>query len=124
MLAVARHVVALVDDQVGVGVAITVASLTGITNCHWVAIVTWSTPFTEMSSVSLLALAPQNGTSLVTAHCEVIRLNREGAGAGSAGVVPVKAGSQHIAIFTHFTEITRTVVPAVITNASDVFTVV
>lgn len=128
MLAVARHVVALVEDQVGVGVAVTIASLTGITDGHRVAVVTWSTPLTQMSSVALLALAPQNGsssfTSSVTAHCEIIGGDGEGAGAGSAGVASVQAGSQHVAIFTHFTEIPCTVVPAVETNAGDVFTVV
>lgn len=44
VLAVARHVVALVEDQVRVRVAVAFTSLTGITNHHWVAIVTWSTP--------------------------------------------------------------------------------
>lgn len=44
VLAVARHIVALVEDQVGVRVTVTVASLTGVTNRHWVAIVAWSTP--------------------------------------------------------------------------------
>lgn len=44
VLAVARHVVALVEDQVRVRVTITVTPLTGITNGHRVAIVTWSTP--------------------------------------------------------------------------------
>ena len=44
MLAVARHVVALVEDQVRVGVAVAVASLTGAADHHWVAVVTWSTP--------------------------------------------------------------------------------
>lgn len=101
-----------------------------------------------MSSVALLALAPQNGsssfTSSVTAHCETGRTHTwesiseiihclptcrlqkqeqtglliggdgEGAGAGSAGVASVQAGSQHVAVFTHFTEIPCTVVPAVL----------
>lgn len=44
VLAVARHVMALIEDQVGVGVPVTVASLTGVTNRRWVTIVTWSTP--------------------------------------------------------------------------------
>lgn len=43
VLAVARHIVALIEDQVGVGVAVAVASLTGITNRYRVTIVTWST---------------------------------------------------------------------------------
>lgn len=124
MLAVARDVVALTEDQVGVGVAITVASLTGITNHHRVAVVTWSTPLTKMSSVALLALAPQNGTSSVTVHCEVIGWDRQGAGAGLAGVSSIQAESEHVTIFTHFTEITCTVVLAVSTNSSDVITVV
>lgn len=89
MLAVARHVVALVEDEVGVRVAITVASLTGITNRHRVAIITRSTPLTDMSSVALLALAAQSGTSSVTAHCKVIGGDREGAGAGSADVASI-----------------------------------
>lgn len=98
-----------------------------------------------MSSVALLTLAPQNGTSSVTVHCKTVQThrgkyfrhypllastvlwlqkqectglliggNREGAGTGSAGVASVQAGSQHIAIFTHFTEIPCTVVPAVL----------
>lgn len=120
----ARHIVAFIKDQVRVRVAVAVASLTEITNSHWVAIITWSTPLTEMSSVALLTLAPQNGTSSVTVHCKIIGGNREGAGTGSAGVASVQAGSQHIAIFTHFTEIPCTVVPAVFTNASDVIAVI
>lgn len=44
MLAVARHIVALVEDQVRVRVPVAVASLTGITNHHRVAIITRRTP--------------------------------------------------------------------------------
>lgn len=44
VLAVARHVVALVKDQVGVRVAVTVAPLTGAADDHWVAVVTGRTP--------------------------------------------------------------------------------
>lgn len=44
VLAVARHVVTLVEDQVRVGVAVAVASLTGITDHHWVAIKARRTP--------------------------------------------------------------------------------
>lgn len=40
--------------------------------------------------------------------------DREGAGTGPAGVASVQAGGQHVAIFTHFTEIPCTVVPAVL----------
>lgn len=58
MLAVARHIVALVENQVGVSVTIAVTPLTGTTSRHWAAIVTWSTPLTVISSVALLALAP------------------------------------------------------------------
>lgn len=57
--------------------------------------------------------------SLVAAHKQewtglLVRGDGEGAGAGSAGVTSAQAGGQHIAIFTHFTEITCTVVPAVL----------
>lgn len=55
---------------------------------------------------SVLWLQKQEQTGLL------IGGDGEGAGAGSAGVVSVQAGSQHVAIFTHFTEITCTVVPA------------
>lgn len=44
VLAVARHVVALVEDQVGVRVAVTLAPLTGAADDHWVAVVTGGTP--------------------------------------------------------------------------------
>ena len=44
VLAVARRIMALIENQVGVRVAVTVTPLTGIANCHWVAIVSWSTP--------------------------------------------------------------------------------
>lgn len=44
VLAVARHIVTLVENQVGVSVTIAVAPLTGTTSCHRAAIVTWSTP--------------------------------------------------------------------------------
>lgn len=44
VLAMARHIVAFIKDQVRVRVAVAVASLTEITNSHWVAIITWSTP--------------------------------------------------------------------------------
>lgn len=44
VLAVARHVVALVEDQVGVRVAVTVAPLTGAADNHWVAVVTGRAP--------------------------------------------------------------------------------
>lgn len=40
--------------------------------------------------------------------------DRQGAGTGSAGVVSIQAGGQHVAIFTHFTELPCTVVPAVL----------
>lgn len=40
--------------------------------------------------------------------------DREGAGTGSARVASVQTGSQRITIFTHFTEIPCTVVPAVL----------
>lgn len=115
---------ALVEDQVRVRVAIAVASFTGISNCHRVAIITWSTPFTEMSSIALLALAPQNGTSAVTVHCKVIGGSGEGTGTGPAGVAAMQAGDQHVAVLTHFTEISCTMVPAVFTNASDVIAVI
>lgn len=104
---------------------------------HW--------PLTVMSSVALLALAPQTSTSSVTVHCKAGRTQRkvfqrlhaacqhttfwlqtqeltglligrdwEGAGAGLAGVASILASSQHVAIFTHFTEITSTVVLAIL----------
>ena len=44
VLAVPRHVVALVEYQVWVGVAVTLTPLTGIADLHGVAIVTRSTP--------------------------------------------------------------------------------
>lgn len=44
VLAVSGHVVALVEDQVGVGVAVAVAALAGLTDGHGVAIETRSTP--------------------------------------------------------------------------------
>lgn len=84
----------------------------------------WSTPLTDLSGVALLALAPQKSTSFVTACCKVVGGDGEGAGAWSAGVASFQAASQHVAIFTHFTEVTCTVFPAVYTNASDVFAVV
>lgn len=44
----------------------------------------------------------------------LVRRDGEGAGAGSAGVASTQAGSQHVTIFTPFTEITCTVLPAVL----------
>lgn len=58
ILTEAGHVVALIEDVVGVRVTVTVAPLTGVTNHHGVAIETWSTSLTVMSSIALLALAP------------------------------------------------------------------
>lgn len=43
MLTVARYIVALIDNQVRVWVAIAVTSLTGVTDCCWVPIVTGGT---------------------------------------------------------------------------------
>lgn len=58
VLTEAGHVVAFIEDVVGVRVTVTVAPLTGVTNHHGVAIETWSTSLTVMSSIALLALAP------------------------------------------------------------------
>lgn len=44
----------------------------------------------------------------------LIGVDGEGAGAGWAGMLSVQAASEHVAIFTHFTEIPSTVVPAVL----------
>lgn len=44
----------------------------------------------------------------------LIGWDRQGAGAGLAGVSSIQAESEHVTIFTHFTEITCTVVLAVL----------
>lgn len=44
VLTVARYIVTLIDNEVGVWVAVAVTSPTGATDCHWVAVVTWGTP--------------------------------------------------------------------------------
>lgn len=52
VLALACHIVALVEDQVWVRVAVAVTSLTGIAYCQWVAIVTWCTPGWERRQIN------------------------------------------------------------------------
>lgn len=44
VLTVAGHIVALTEDQVGVGIAVTVTPLARVTNHHWVAVVSGCTP--------------------------------------------------------------------------------
>lgn len=56
----------------------------------------------------VLPLQKQKKTDLL------IGVDGEGAGAGWAGMLSVQAASEHVAIFTHFTEIPSTVVPAVL----------
>lgn len=52
VLAVARHVVALVENQVGVRITVAVAPFTGTTSCHWIAIVTWRTSGWEKRQIT------------------------------------------------------------------------
>lgn len=122
MLAATRHVVALVDDQVGVRVAVAVTPLAGVVDLKRIAMVTWSTPFTKMSGVALFALAAQDASSFVTAHCKVIGGDSKGAAARSAGVASVCA--EYVAVLTHLTEVPCAVISAFNTNTGDVLTVV
>lgn len=95
-------------------------------------------PFTEVSCVAVLALAPQNVSPSVTVHCKASQTfcvnysrnncqrtnlrqlssllvggNRERTSTGSAGIASKPRG-QRITIFTPFAEITCTVVPAIL----------
>lgn len=95
-----------------------------------------------MSRVTLLALAATTGTSPVTVYGKTVQTHvgkyvrlrpltdnllqkqertssliggdGEGAGTGSAGVTSVQADGFHVAVFTHLTEVTGAMVPAVL----------
>lgn len=79
VLAVACHVVALVEDQVRVWVAVTVASLAGIADHDRVAVVPWSTPgwdnisacYNQWSLMILHAFLTSNATRLPSNKIEL-----------------------------------------------------
>lgn len=50
----ARHIVALVEDQIGVRVTIAITLFTGVAHLHGVAIVTWSTSWGKREILMLL----------------------------------------------------------------------